>query len=66
MSETIDQSTQPDKETFDEKYFHSGPYARVSFKKFSQYWWSNRYYAMLARRHFSISSVQGMYLSMNK
>ena len=51
MSETIDQSTQPDKETFDEKYFHSGPYARVSFKKFSQYWWSNRFYALLARKH---------------
>jgi ubiquinone/menaquinone biosynthesis C-methylase UbiE len=23
----------------------------VSFKKFSQYWWSNRFYAMLVRKH---------------
>jgi len=36
---------------FDETYFHTGPYASVSFKKYSQYWWSNRYYALLARRH---------------
>ncbi len=36
---------------FDQAYFHSGPYAHVSFKKYSQYWWSNRFYATLARRH---------------
>jgi SAM-dependent methyltransferase len=36
---------------FDETYFHTGPYAQVSFKKYSQYWWSNRFYAGLARRH---------------
>jgi SAM-dependent methyltransferase len=36
---------------FNEKYFSSGPYASVDFSRFSQYWWSNRYYAMLARRH---------------
>lgn len=37
--------------TFDKDYFHSARYAQVSFKKFSQYWWSNRYFALLARRH---------------
>ncbi len=36
---------------FDQAYFSSGPYARVSFKRYSQYWWSNRYYARLALRH---------------
>jgi SAM-dependent methyltransferase len=36
--------------SFDEDYFKSGPYAQVSFKRFSQYWWSNRYYALLCRR----------------
>ena len=36
---------------FDEKYFSSHTYADVSFAKYSQYWWSNRFYAMLARRH---------------
>lgn len=35
---------------FDEKYFSTHTYANVSFAKFSQYWWSNRFYAMLARR----------------
>lgn len=35
---------------FDERYFRTGPYARVSFRRFSQYWWSNRFYAALARR----------------
>ena len=36
---------------FDEQYFHSEAYADVSFSRYSQYWWSNRYYAMLARRY---------------
>jgi len=36
---------------FDETYFHTGPYARVSYARYSQYWWSNRFYARLARRH---------------
>jgi 2-polyprenyl-3-methyl-5-hydroxy-6-metoxy-1,4-benzoquinol methylase len=36
---------------FDEKYFSSHTYANVSFAKFSQYWWSNRFFAMLARRY---------------
>ena len=36
---------------FDEKYFSSHTYASVSFAKYSQYWWSNRFFAMLARRY---------------
>ncbi len=36
---------------FDQDYFSTGPYASVDFSRFSQYWWSNRYYARLARRH---------------
>lgn len=39
------------KHPFDENYFTSGAYADVSFDKFSQYWWSNRFYALLARRY---------------
>jgi SAM-dependent methyltransferase len=37
--------------TFDEKYFSSAAYADVSFAKYSQYWWSNRFYARLVLRH---------------
>jgi len=36
---------------FDETYFKRAAYANVSFDRFSQYWWSNRYYAGLARQH---------------
>ncbi len=36
---------------FDESYFKTAAYADVSFRKYSQYWWSNRYYARLARRY---------------
>jgi 2-polyprenyl-3-methyl-5-hydroxy-6-metoxy-1,4-benzoquinol methylase len=36
---------------FDENYFRSHTYARVSFARYSQYWWSNRFYAILARRY---------------
>jgi 2-polyprenyl-3-methyl-5-hydroxy-6-metoxy-1,4-benzoquinol methylase len=36
---------------FDEKYFSTNTYANVSFAKYSQYWWSNRFYATLARRY---------------
>jgi 2-polyprenyl-3-methyl-5-hydroxy-6-metoxy-1,4-benzoquinol methylase len=36
---------------FDEKYFSTHTYADVSFAKFSMYWWSNRFQAMLARRY---------------
>ncbi len=35
---------------FDETYFKRAAYANVSFDRYSQYWWSNRYYAGLARR----------------
>jgi len=37
--------------SFDEKYFSSHTYQDVSFAKYSMYWWSNRFYATLARRH---------------
>jgi SAM-dependent methyltransferase len=36
---------------FDETYFKRAAYAEVSFNKYSQYWWSNRYYAGLARKY---------------
>ena len=36
---------------FDEDYFKSGAYADVSFSRYSQYWWSNRFYALLAKRY---------------
>jgi len=44
-------SNDPSNQPFDQDYFRSGPYAQVSFARYSQYWWSNRYYAILARRH---------------
>jgi len=37
--------------SFDENYFSSHTYQDVSFAKYSMYWWSNRFYAILARRH---------------
>jgi ubiquinone/menaquinone biosynthesis C-methylase UbiE len=36
---------------FNKEYFSSGAYSGVSFDRYSQYWWSNRYYAMLVRKH---------------
>ncbi|HEY5156708.1 MAG TPA: class I SAM-dependent methyltransferase [Anaerolineales bacterium] len=36
---------------FDENYFSSHTYKGISFAKYSQYWWSNRFYAILARRY---------------
>lgn len=36
---------------FDDSYFSSGTYERVSFRTGSQYWWSNRFYALLVRRY---------------
>ena len=36
---------------FDEKYFSTNTYADVSFARYSMYWWSNRFNAMLARRY---------------
>ena len=44
-------SSEPPNQPFDREYFHSGPYAKVSYGRFGQYWWSNRYYARLAQRH---------------
>jgi len=45
--------SQPDsnKQPFNQDYFSTGPYAKVNFTRYSQYWWSNRYYAKLARRY---------------
>ncbi|NWG33842.1 MAG: class I SAM-dependent methyltransferase [Chloroflexi bacterium] len=37
--------------SFDEHYFSSHTYANITFAKYSMYWWSNRFYAMLARRY---------------
>jgi len=36
---------------FDEKYFSTHTYADISFAKYSMYWWSNRFNAILARRY---------------
>lgn len=36
---------------FDGTYFRSGAYEGVSFNRYSQYWWSNRFYALLVRRY---------------
>ncbi len=36
---------------FDENYFSTHTYQNISFARFSQYWWSNRFFAMLARRY---------------
>jgi 2-polyprenyl-3-methyl-5-hydroxy-6-metoxy-1,4-benzoquinol methylase len=36
---------------FDEKYFSTHTYANITFAKYSMYWWSNRFQAMLARRY---------------
>ncbi|MGE5221398.1 MAG: class I SAM-dependent methyltransferase [Omnitrophica WOR_2 bacterium] len=33
---------------FNKSYFTEGPYAKVSYARYSQYWWSNRFYAHLA------------------
>jgi SAM-dependent methyltransferase len=38
---------------FNQDYFSTGPYAQVKFARFSQYWWSNRYYARLVCRYGS-------------
>ena|SRR3990170_328672 len=36
---------------FNEAYFSTGTYEQVSFRRGSQYWWSNRFYARLVRRY---------------
>ena len=37
--------------SFDDKYFSTHTYANISFAKYSMYWWSNHFYATLARRY---------------
>ncbi|MDD2920832.1 MAG: class I SAM-dependent methyltransferase [Anaerolineales bacterium] len=37
--------------SFDEKYFSTHTYANITFAKYSMYWWSNRFFAMLAKRY---------------
>jgi 2-polyprenyl-3-methyl-5-hydroxy-6-metoxy-1,4-benzoquinol methylase len=37
--------------SFDEEYFSTNAYKDVSFARYSQYWWSNRFYAILVRRY---------------
>jgi len=37
--------------SFDRHYFSMHTYENVSFARFSQYWWSNRFHAILARRY---------------
>ncbi len=41
--------TQPN--AFDKNYFSTNTYENTSFAKYSMYWWSNRFYAILARRY---------------
>ena len=36
---------------FDEKYFSTHTYANITFARYSMYWWSNRFFATLARRY---------------
>ena len=36
---------------FDEKYFSTHTYANITFAKYSMYWWSNRFFATLAKRY---------------
>lgn len=36
---------------FDETYFSANTYKNVSYGKYTQYWWSNRFYAALVRRY---------------
>jgi len=49
------------KHPFNQDYFSTGPYAEVNFARYSQYWWSNRYYAKLARRY---GAAQGRVLEL--
>lgn len=45
------------KTTFDATYFSTNTYEKVSFERYSQYWWSNRFYAILARRYVKIGGL---------
>lgn len=38
------------KSSFDQDYFSTEAYAEVSYEPYSQYWWSNRYYAILVKK----------------
>lgn len=42
---------QPQENPFDETYFKTGTYEKVSFARFSQAWWSNRFFAKLAMQY---------------
>jgi len=37
--------------SFDKNYFSTHTYENITFARYSMYWWSNRFYAMLARRY---------------
>jgi SAM-dependent methyltransferase len=50
MNDKSLQTAPSKKNPFDESYFKCGPYADISMARFSQYWWSNRYYALLIHR----------------
>lgn len=47
----MDESKADLRPPFNNNYFSSGPYAEVSFDRYSQYWWSNRFYAKLVYRY---------------
>ncbi len=38
-------------DSFDKDYFSTHTYENISFAKYSMYWWSNRFNAILARRY---------------
>jgi 2-polyprenyl-3-methyl-5-hydroxy-6-metoxy-1,4-benzoquinol methylase len=38
-------------DAFNKDYFSTRTYENITFAKYSMYWWSNRFYATLARRH---------------
>jgi SAM-dependent methyltransferase len=47
----VEEQINDPRHVFNGSYFHRDTYANVSFGKYSQYWWSNRYYAHLARKY---------------
>jgi len=51
QQESSPQQPEHSHHAFDESYFANDTYENVSFARFSQYWWSNRFYAILARRY---------------
>ena len=50
MSDASNRSPRPSG-PFDETYFSRETYANVSFARYSQYWWSNRFYAGLVKKY---------------